>query len=188
MNAVVYITCPTRRASSCQTVNISRDRAGKRPYSSPSDAHRYVYTKRYRRRHPRRASAHIAVGVAIRNGTLVRPAACPRCGAVVKVQAHHDDYSKPLVVRWMCRACHWSHHVAMAKALTVQQCAERLNFAEQFVRRLLGAGKLPGSKIGGEWRVDPEHLEAFIAGHRPNQPESTERDRQLPPEATSRYA
>lgn len=51
--------------------------------------------------------------------------------------------------------------------LTVQQCAERLNCHDGLVRRLISAGKLLGSKIGKEWRVKPEDLEAFLAGARP---------------------
>jgi hypothetical protein len=38
---------------------------------------------------------------AVRAGRLVR-AACETCGAT-KTQGHHDDYSKPLDVRWLCR-------------------------------------------------------------------------------------
>lgn len=34
---------------------------------------------------------------------------CEVCGAL-KVHAHHDDYSKPLDVRWLCPPCHRSHH------------------------------------------------------------------------------
>ena len=32
-----------------------------------------------------------------------------RCG-VVKVQAHHEDYTKPLEVTWLCSACHAKVH------------------------------------------------------------------------------
>lgn len=76
-----------------------------------------------------------------------------------------------------------------APLLTIRECATRLNRGEQFVRRLVGSGRLPGSKIGNAWRVDADDLEAFIVGHRP-QPaiEPIESDRDLPAEAASRYA
>mgnify|MGYP001563464033 CR=1 FL=1 len=45
---------------------------------------------------------------AIRLGLLV-PKPCEACG-VTDVQAHHDDYSKPLDVRWLCRTHHAVHH------------------------------------------------------------------------------
>ena len=54
--------------------------------------------------------AHKQVEVAIANGSLVRMP-CEKCGST-KVDAHHDDYSKPLDVRWLCRAHHLEHHRA----------------------------------------------------------------------------
>jgi ribosomal protein S27AE len=45
---------------------------------------------------------------AIRKGELTR-STCETCGAE-KAEAHHDDYSKPLDVRWLCRQCHAAHH------------------------------------------------------------------------------
>jgi hypothetical protein len=35
---------------------------------------------------------------------------CEVCGTEEDVQAHHDDYSKPLDVRWLCRKHHREHH------------------------------------------------------------------------------
>ena len=32
------------------------------------------------------------------------------CEAEIDVQAHHDDYNKPLDVRWLCRKHHREHH------------------------------------------------------------------------------
>lgn len=34
---------------------------------------------------------------------------CEVCGAE-KSEAHHDDYTKPLSVRWLCRSHHRLHH------------------------------------------------------------------------------
>lgn len=52
--------------------------------------------------------AHTKVETAILNGTLVRQP-CEVCGKE-RVDAHHDDYSKPLEVRWLCRGHHMEHH------------------------------------------------------------------------------
>lgn len=45
---------------------------------------------------------------AINSGKLQR-LPCEVCGEK-KVDAHHDDYSKPLDVRWLCRKHHAEHH------------------------------------------------------------------------------
>jgi hypothetical protein len=56
------------------------------------------------------AAAHQAVAKALRRGDLVRQP-CEVCGAE-KTVAHHDDYSKPLDVRWLCRSDHRHWHNA----------------------------------------------------------------------------
>ena len=63
------------------------------------------YTKR---RPPEKKAAHYAVGNAVRDGRLT-PKPCEVCGST-KVQAHHDDYSRPLDVRWLCFVHHMAHH------------------------------------------------------------------------------
>lgn len=35
---------------------------------------------------------------------------CSQCASIGKMQAHHDDYSKPLEVRWLCSPCHGAYH------------------------------------------------------------------------------
>ena len=55
--------------------------------------------------------AHTAVAIALRNGRLVRPASCSRCGKKdPKLNAHHEDYKKPLAVVWLCYPCHHRAH------------------------------------------------------------------------------
>jgi hypothetical protein len=43
---------------------------------------------------------------ALREGELVRPTSCQDCGVVCKPEGHHDDYDKPVDVRWLCIPCH----------------------------------------------------------------------------------
>lgn len=65
---------------------------------------------------PSQRAAIAKVGKAIRRGKLV-PKPCEVCGANGKardgrraVHAHHDDYSKPLDVRWLCKKHHDEFH------------------------------------------------------------------------------
>lgn len=52
--------------------------------------------------------ARIAVSSAIRDGSL-NAAPCEICGEI-KTEAHHEDYAKPLEVRWLCKPCHAKDH------------------------------------------------------------------------------
>jgi hypothetical protein len=63
--------------------------------------------RRYTERNPVKRAAVNAVNNAIRDGRLTRQP-CEVCGA--KAQAHHDDYSKPLDVRWLCATHHAEWH------------------------------------------------------------------------------
>ena len=65
------------------------------------------YLRRYRLRYPEKYHARCAVSNAVRDGKLKREP-CELCGAE-KTQAHHEDYSKPLEVRWFCFKCHREH-------------------------------------------------------------------------------
>jgi len=59
---------------------------------------------------PAQRRAQWAVSYALEKGRLVRPLCCPQCGRKVRVDAHHEDYSKPLEVEWLCRRCHMTRH------------------------------------------------------------------------------
>lgn len=66
-------------------------------------------------RSPIARAAHIKTGNAIRDGRL-KKGACENCGSV-RVLAHHDDYLKPLQVRWLCQPCHVRWHIAHGPGL-----------------------------------------------------------------------
>jgi hypothetical protein len=56
--------------------------------------------------------ARRAVSHAVARGKLF-PKPCETCGAT-KAEAHHEDYSRPLDVRWLCRAHHMELHRKVA--------------------------------------------------------------------------
>jgi ribosomal protein S27AE len=57
--------------------------------------------------------AHYAVFRA--KGVFLHEKPCEVCGATENVHAHHDDYSKPLEVRWLCSRHHAEHHQRVRK-------------------------------------------------------------------------
>ena len=66
-------------------------------------------------KYPERHKARLEVRNAVRNGVLVKPFFCERCPSITDVEAHHDDYSKPLGVVWLCRNCHSNVHMKKHK-------------------------------------------------------------------------
>ena len=53
---------------------------------------------------------------AVKSGKLERPKFCPICGISDKkrqIESHHDDYYRPLEVKWMCTTCHVAYHRRM---------------------------------------------------------------------------
>ena len=64
--------------------------------------------KVYRERDREKKLAKNAVYRAVCHGTITKKP-CEVCGSD-EVQAHHDDYSKPLEVRWLCRRHHSDLH------------------------------------------------------------------------------
>lgn len=57
-------------------------------------------------RYPERHKARVAVRLAVKRGQLIRPSVCQSCQSADLVQAHHEDYNKPLDIQWLCSACH----------------------------------------------------------------------------------
>lgn len=68
-------------------------------------------TRAYRRRNPEKYHAHQAVHRALKKG-LIKREACAVCGST-KSHAHHDDYSRPLDVMWLCPSHHAQRHAIL---------------------------------------------------------------------------
>lgn len=61
--------------------------------------------------------ANHLVEKAVKKGVLIQKVRCEECNKTktfsdgrTGVHAHHDDYNKPLKVRWLCQKCHHEWH------------------------------------------------------------------------------
>ncbi|HEY8393612.1 MAG TPA: helix-turn-helix domain-containing protein [Thermaerobacter sp.] len=63
--------------------------------------------------------------------------------------------------------------VKVPEVMTVAEAAAYLRVDERTVRRLLREGRLPGRKVGREWRLHKAALDRFLAGeYEPLSPEA----------------
>tara|TARA_R110002020_G_C15997127_1_gene749880 strand:+ start:137 stop:616 length:480 start_codon:yes stop_codon:yes gene_type:complete len=68
---------------------------------------------KWREKNTIKRAAHIIVGNAVRDGKITKPDSCEECGCTPKrLHGHHDDYTQPLNVRWLCPKCHTAWHKA----------------------------------------------------------------------------
>lgn len=70
---------------------------------------REYYAKNRAKMIPQR-NAHKLVMYAVRLGLLKRPEKCELCDGTIRIEGHHEDYSKPLEVKWLCKVCHQNVH------------------------------------------------------------------------------
>lgn len=95
-----YANDPTYRAERREAARASYRRTG---YRSPVD--------------PTKRSARVTLQNAVREGRLTPSDGCEDCGhdfSEFRREAHHEDYSKPLDVAWLCSLCHGKRHRRVA--------------------------------------------------------------------------
>ena len=90
------IWCPNPRAKNSRSCN-------------PCHA---AYMRKWRKTHPMtpeqkfKDNARSYAHVYLLRGKIKRKDACEKCGGNSTLQRHHEDYSKPLDVTWLCIPCH----------------------------------------------------------------------------------
>ncbi len=75
------------------------------------ERHRNYMKMRYQTdpEHRRKHKARVRARKALLRGEIHREP-CRMCGEA-QAEMHHEDYSKPLEVTWLCKSCHENHHV-----------------------------------------------------------------------------
>jgi hypothetical protein len=98
-------------------------RPGRDSYCKPC---RRAFSREKRPRHSElspeqrlRANCRSYVNQYKRRGRI-KPKPCEKCGSEEHIEMHHEDYSKPLEINWLCRSCHLEMHRAR-KALKAAQ-------------------------------------------------------------------
>ena len=67
----------------------------------------------WKKNHPDAIKARNRVCYAIRTGKLDRPLICSICGRQGKISAHHNNYSIPFEICWVCSSCHKKIHLGL---------------------------------------------------------------------------
>lgn len=68
------------------------------------------YLDKQKQKYPQKYTARNMVNAAVRDGKIIKPDCCSECKKKCSPHSHHDDYLKPLEVRWLCVQCHARHH------------------------------------------------------------------------------
>lgn len=66
-----------------------------------------------------KAIARSKLNYMLGKGLIVKPDSCSLCGAIGRLHAHHDDYTKPFEVTWFCPACHNKIHRGMRRDIQI---------------------------------------------------------------------
>jgi len=112
------------RCDECRAVNAARSQSYRDANPEEMRAadrakyHRHkdrISAKKRANYDPEKTRAQNQAKYAIRKGVLVRGPCEVGIDCRGAIQAHHDDYSKPLDVRWLCRRHHAMHHVALGR-------------------------------------------------------------------------
>lgn len=50
------------------------------------------------------------VQLALKGKMIFKPSKCTKCENAERIEAHHEDYSRPLDIIWVCYQCHRQIH------------------------------------------------------------------------------
>ncbi len=68
-----------------------------------------IRVEKYNKNHPERPKARVTANNAVRDGKIEQQP-CEVIDCTEKAEKHHEDYSKPLDVRWLCKKHHTLLH------------------------------------------------------------------------------
>lgn len=113
------------KCKDCNKKDVMENRIKRVEYYRDYDRKRSKTTKRkdldgsrhkaFIEKNPLANIAHSATSRAIRTGVIQRPSRCDRCQKECKPDAHHDFYTRPLDILWLCDICHCQRHKELGR-------------------------------------------------------------------------
>lgn len=97
-----------QRGKSPKRLEIGRNR--QRNMSPEQRRKRNESRKKWIIENQNKKAAQTILGNAVRDKRIQKPDICSRCGLKGKIHGHHEDYSFPLSVKWLCPLCHGKEH------------------------------------------------------------------------------
>ena len=125
----------------------------------------------WRKNNAQKRRAHYAVANAIKRGAMFRPTTCQKCGNTAALDAHHEDYSAPLDVKWLCRSCHFNAHEKK-----ISECDKNYEFGEQHhsakltessvanIRSDWACGTISKRALARKYRVSERNIRLILEG------------------------
>lgn len=94
--------------------NINKIRKYKRKYNKAwRKKFGYSAEQRAKKKFPEKEKARHVLYRAISKGKIIRATKCSKCNCKKRIEAHHEDYTKPLEIIWLCKL----HHVEADRLL-----------------------------------------------------------------------
>ncbi|MDX1489368.1 MAG: ABC transporter substrate-binding protein, partial [Acidiferrobacterales bacterium] len=124
----------TSRCKECHKAKVRENRASKVEYYRSYDAKRFQEDPKVKERHrryqateagkksmarakakwdaenPEKKAAHSILRSAVKSGKICKPETCQDCGSGGRIHGHHEDYTRPIDVEWLCPSCHAKRH------------------------------------------------------------------------------
>ena len=71
--------------------------------------------KDWRQKNPEKSKTAMKLAYYVRRGYIIKPKTCSICKRETRILGHHEDYSKPYEVVWLCYSCHKLKHNHLTK-------------------------------------------------------------------------
>ncbi len=66
---------------------------------------------KWQKKHLKEIAIQGKLRYAVKIGKIIRPTTCSKCERKTRISGHHENYSKPLKVVWVCSSCHKKIHL-----------------------------------------------------------------------------
>jgi len=103
-----YISTSGRKFYTCLPCNTLRAKKYRKTKNGKEKIYKAVYKSIDKFKY--KQNARIYLNEYLKLGKIHKPILCEKCNKETQLFGHHEDYSKPLEVIWLCRSCHSNLH------------------------------------------------------------------------------